>query len=148
MAERSPLERAVPGPFGGSRPGMEAHVTRDGCREHVGADDADQRTAATLAAALIAHGFTLPAATSATMAAEQAVDLYRTVLGVLTRLEGRGDPLHAQGGAAIPFAQQQEMDILGIARVDSTRFCYGEYRYDNLADALRYARARSQATTL
>lgn len=41
---------------------------------------------------------------------------------------------------------QQEMEALGVTRVDSARFCYGDYRYDNVDDALRYARAdRSRA---
>ena len=53
-------------------------------------NDVDKHTAATLAAALIAHGFTLPAATNAAMAAEQAVDLYRTVLGTCESGNGRG----------------------------------------------------------
>jgi len=144
IGERDEMERAAQNQFGDLRPRMDAQVTS----EYDGINDSDKRTAATLAAALVGHGFTLPAATNATMAAEQAVDLYRKVLGILTNLDGSGERIHAQGGQAIPFAQQQEMDVLGIARVDSAKFCYGAYRYDNLSDALRYARAKSQATLL
>ena len=40
----------------------------------------------------------------------------------------------------------QEMEALGVTRVESQKFCYGDYRYDNVDDALRYARAdRSEA---
>ena len=42
--------------------------------------DAEKQVAATLAAALIARGFNLPAASNTTMAATQAVDLYRQIL--------------------------------------------------------------------
>ena len=111
-----------------------------------GSDDSDKRNAATLAAALIARGFTLPTATNATMAAEQAVDLYRTVFDRLTSQDGRGERIDARDGQAISTRQQEEMDVLGIVRVDSAKFCYGEYRYDNFSDALHYARAKSLAT--
>lgn len=106
-----------------------------------GGDDSEMRSAATLAAALIARGFMLPTATNATMAAEQAVDLYRTVLDRLTCLDRRGERIDAQGEQAISTRQQEEMDVLGIVRVASAKFCYGEYRYDNFSDALRYAQA-------
>ena len=43
-------------------------------------EDADKQVAATLAAALIARGFNMPAAANTTMAAAQAVDIYRRVL--------------------------------------------------------------------
>ena len=112
-----------------------------------GSDDSDKRNAATLAAALIARGFTLPTATNATMAAEQAVDLYRTVFDRLASLDGRAKRIDPRDGQAISTRQQEEMDVLGIVRVDSVKFCYGEYRYDNFGDALRYARARSPATS-
>jgi hypothetical protein len=49
-------------------------------------EDADKHAAATLAAALIARGFNLPAASNTTMAAMQAVDLYRQVLDQLKAL--------------------------------------------------------------
>jgi hypothetical protein len=42
--------------------------------------DVDRQVAATLAAALIVRGFTLPAATNTTMAAAQAVEIYRFVV--------------------------------------------------------------------
>lgn len=111
-------------------------------------NDVDKHTAATLAAALIAHGLTLPAATNAAMAAEQAVDLYRTVLKNLRNLqmgvERASMPTPVQ---AISSREKEEMDILGVSRIDSAKFCFGDYRYDNLSDALRYARAKSQATS-
>ena len=44
------------------------------------AEDCDKRTAATLAAALIAAGHTSPTATNTDMAAAQAVEIYRAVL--------------------------------------------------------------------
>ena len=111
-------------------------------------NDVDKHTAATLAAALIAHGFTLPAATNAAMAAEQAVDLYRTVLGILRNLEMGAEraSMHTPVEAISP-REKEEMDILGVSRMDSAKFCFGDYRYDNLSDALRYARAKSQATS-
>lgn len=121
-------------------------MTNERCSKNDGSDGSDKRNAATLAAALIARGFTLPTATNATMAAEQAVDLYRTVLDRLTSLDGRGERI-ARDGQAISTRQQEEMEVLGIVRVDSAKFCYGEYRYDNFSDALRYARARSPATS-
>ena len=43
-------------------------------------EDAEKHVAATLAAALIARGFNMPAASNTTMAAAQAVDIYRRVL--------------------------------------------------------------------
>jgi len=43
-------------------------------------EDAEKRVAATLAAALIARGFNMPAASNTTLAAAQAVDIYRLVL--------------------------------------------------------------------
>ena len=111
-------------------------------------NDVDKHTAATLAAALIAHGFTLPAATNAAMAAEQAVDLYRAVLGNLRNLEtgAEGASMHTPVEAISP-REQEEMDILGVSRVDSAKFCFGAYRYDNLSDALRYARGKSQTSS-
>ncbi|GAB3359351.1 hypothetical protein [Lysobacter tyrosinilyticus] len=46
-------------------------------------EGAEKHVAATLAAALIARGFNMPAASNTTMAAAQAVDIYRRVLGKL-----------------------------------------------------------------
>lgn len=43
-------------------------------------EDAEKHVAATLAAALIARGFNMPAASNTTLAAAQAVDIYRLVL--------------------------------------------------------------------
>lgn len=48
-------------------------------------EDADKHVASTLAAALIARGFNMPAASNTTMAAAQAVDIYRLVLERLRR---------------------------------------------------------------
>lgn len=54
-------------------------------------EDADREVAATLAAALIARGFNMPAASNTTMAAAQAVDIYRHVLEQLHVAESRRD---------------------------------------------------------
>lgn len=54
-------------------------------------EDADKHVAATLAAALIARGFNMPAASNTTMAAAQAVDIYRLVLGRLMNSEEGSD---------------------------------------------------------
>jgi hypothetical protein len=55
-------------------------------------EDAEKHVAATLAAALIARGFNMPAASNTTMAAAQAVDIYRLVLD---RLRGGGEDASA-----------------------------------------------------
>lgn len=54
-------------------------------------EDADREVAATLAAALIARGFNMPAASDATLAATRAVDIYRHVLEQLQVAESRRD---------------------------------------------------------
>lgn len=54
-------------------------------------EDADKHVAATLAAALIARGFNMPAASNTTMAAAQAVDIYRRVLVTLTDADADPD---------------------------------------------------------
>ena len=54
-------------------------------------DDAEKHVAATLAAALIARGFNMPAASNTTMAAAQAVDIYRRVLGKLGDTDAQPD---------------------------------------------------------
>ena len=54
-------------------------------------EDADREVAATLAAALIARGFNMPAASNTMMAAAQAVDIYRHVLEQLQVAESRRD---------------------------------------------------------
>lgn len=46
-------------------------------------EDAEKHIAATLAAALIARGFNMPAASNTTLAAAQAVEIYRLVLARL-----------------------------------------------------------------
>jgi len=56
------------------------------------AADAEKQVAATLAAALIARGFTLPAATNTTMAAAQAVELYGSVLDQLRERRSGATP--------------------------------------------------------
>jgi hypothetical protein len=55
-------------------------------------EDADKFTAATLAASLIAAGYSSPAATNTDMAAAQAVDIYRAVL---EKLQATGDQVPA-----------------------------------------------------
>jgi len=104
-------------------------------------DDSDKHTAATLAAALIARGFSLPAATNASMAADQAVELYRAVLRKLSSPEMDVVNAPALKPEQASSSEQQEMDTLGVSRVDCAKYYYGDYRYDNLGDALRYARA-------
>ena len=47
-------------------------------------EDADKQVAATLAAALIVRGANMPGAENMTMAAAQAVEIYRFVLDSLT----------------------------------------------------------------
>jgi len=54
-------------------------------------EDVDRHVAATLAAALIARGFNMPAASNTTMAAAQAVDIYRRVLGRLRSADAESD---------------------------------------------------------
>lgn len=117
-------------------------MANEWCRKNDDGDPSDKHSAATLAAALIARGSTLPSATNAAIA-HQAVGLYRTLLSQLSGRDGHAERIHARAGQAVSAAEQKEMDILGITRVDSAKFCYGEYRYDNLSDALRYARAKS-----
>jgi hypothetical protein len=51
-------------------------------------EDSDKHVAATLAAALLARGINMPAAPNATLAATQAVDVYRLVL---VRLRNAGE---------------------------------------------------------
>ncbi|GAB3100621.1 hypothetical protein [Lysobacter terrae] len=55
--------------------------------------EAEAHIAATLAAALIARGFNMPAASNTTMAATQAVDIYRLVL---ERLRNAGEAPDAE----------------------------------------------------
>ncbi|SEI91250.1 hypothetical protein SAMN04487997_2015 [Frateuria terrea] len=117
-------------------------MANEWCRKNDDGDPSDKHTAATLAAALIARGSALPSATNAAMA-HQAVDLYRTLLSQLSGRDGHAERIPARAGQSVSAAEQEEMDILGVTRVDSAKFCYGEYRYDNLSDALRYARAKS-----
>jgi hypothetical protein len=50
---------------------------------------ADKQVAATLTAALISRGFNMPAASNTTMAAAQAVDIYRHVVEQLRVTETR-----------------------------------------------------------
>lgn len=107
-------------------------------------DPSDKHAAAALTAALIARGYPLPAATNAAMV-DQAVGLYRTVLGRLSGTDGHAERICAQGHA-VSAEEQEEMNLLGVTRIDSAKFCYGEYRYDHLSDALRYARAKSRTT--
>lgn len=52
-------------------------------------EDADKQVAATLTAALISRGFNMPAASNTTMAAAQAVDIYRHVVEQLRVVETR-----------------------------------------------------------
>lgn len=119
-------------------------MANEWCRKDDG-DPSDKQIAATLAGALITQGFTLRTADSVAMAADQAVDLYCAVLSKLRSLDVRGERTGAPGQAA-STEEQEEMDALGVTRIDTAKFCYGEYRYENLGDALRYARASAGAT--
>lgn len=118
-------------------------MANEWCRKD--GDTSDKQIAATLAGALIAQGFTLRIADNLAMAVDQSVDLYRAVLSKLDTLDVRAERVGAQAQAA-STEEQEEMDALGVTRVDAAKFCYGEYRYENLSDALRYARANSGAT--
>jgi hypothetical protein len=119
-------------------------MANESCHKNDG-DPSDKQIAATLAAALIGQGSTLRTADNVAMAADQAVDLYRAVLSKLGSWDVRGERASSQGQAA-STKEQEEMDALGVTRIDTAKFCFGEYRYENLSDALRYARASSGAT--
>jgi hypothetical protein len=119
-------------------------MANEWCRKNDG-DPSDKQIAATMAAALIGQGFTLQTADNVAMAADQAVELYCAVLSKLSSLDVPGERTGTQVQAA-STEEQEEMDALGVTRIDAAKFCYREYRYDNLSDALRYARASSGAT--
>ena len=104
----------------------------------VRATESDKYTAATLAAALIARGFTLPAATNASMAAAQAVDLYQSVLAKLNPVSDAEEHADQQAGGQTPPSDDLMLQ-LGITH-DGARYRYQDYAYERMADALNYAR--------